>query len=70
MAMSPIPSPEILEIASALDICRREVTTLHGWLDGIPLGGLAPVDPPCRFGFSATPRFPAVTEVVTTVVDT
>ena len=30
-------------------------------------GALAPVDPPCRFGFSSTPRRPGVTSVVTTV---
>jgi hypothetical protein len=30
-------------------------------------GRLAPVDPPCRFGFSSTPRRPSVTSVVTTV---
>ncbi len=46
------------------------VTSLDGRLDGIPLGGLAPVDPPCRFGFSSTPRRPSVTDVVTTIVDT
>ena len=28
---------------------------------------LTPVDPPCRFGFSSTPRRPSVTQVVTTV---
>ena len=28
---------------------------------------LAPVDPPCRFGFSSTPRRPSVTSVVTTI---
>ncbi|MBD8079938.1 hypothetical protein [Cellulosimicrobium arenosum] len=32
------------------------------------LGGLAPVDPPVRFGFGSTPRRPAVTDVVTTIV--
>ena len=30
------------------------VTSLEGRLDGIRLGHLAPVDPPCRFGFSST----------------
>ncbi|MCB7136056.1 hypothetical protein [Cellulosimicrobium marinum] len=35
---------------------------------GEPLGGLAPVDPPVRFGFGSTPRRPAVTDVVTTIV--
>ncbi len=44
------------------------VTSVAGSFDGVPLGALAPVDPPCRFGFSSTPRRPAVTAVVTTVV--
>ncbi|WP_240641224.1 hypothetical protein [Nocardioides ferulae] len=46
---------------------RRAVTGLTGSFDGVPLGALAPVDPPCRFGFSSTPRRPGVTAVVTTV---
>jgi hypothetical protein len=46
------------------------VTAMAGVLDGIPLGDLRPVDPPCRFGFSSTPRSPCVTDVVTTIVDT
>lgn len=45
----------------------REVTALTGSWRGEPLGALAPVDPPCRFGFSSTPRRPSVTSVVTTV---
>lgn len=44
------------------------VTELAGAFDGAPLGALAAVDPPCRFGFSSTPSTPAVTSVVTTVV--
>lgn len=44
------------------------VTSLTGSFDGEPLGALAPVDPPCRFGFSSTPARPSVTSVVTTVV--
>ena len=48
----------------------RTVTSLTGALDGIPLGGLAPVDPACRFGFSSTPKRPSVTDVVTTIVET
>lgn len=47
----------------------RRVVAATGTLDGVDLGDLAPVDPPPRFGFSSTPRRPAVTEVVTTVVD-
>lgn len=45
----------------------HEVTALTGTWRGQPLGALAPVDPPCRFGFSSTPRRPSVTSVVTTV---
>ena len=45
------------------------VTAMTGRFDGIPLGDLRPVDPPCRFGFSSTPRAPSVTDVVTTIVD-
>jgi hypothetical protein len=43
------------------------VTAASGTFDGADLGGLAPVDPPCRFGFSSTPREPGVTTVVTTI---
>ncbi|QKE82836.1 hypothetical protein [Arthrobacter sp. NEB 688] len=45
------------------------VTGMSGRFDGADLGALAPVDPPCRFGFSSTPRRPSVTEVTTTIVD-
>lgn len=43
------------------------VTGIEGGWRGTDLGALAPVDPPCRFGFSSTPRRPSVTSVVTTV---
>ena len=43
------------------------VTGIEGSWRGEPLGDLAPVDPPCRFGFSSTPRTPSVTSVVTTI---
>ena len=43
------------------------VTAIDGRWRGSDLGGLAPVDPPCRFGFSSTPRRPSVTSVVTTI---
>ncbi|MEO7423242.1 MAG: hypothetical protein ABIU87_12735 [Ornithinibacter sp.] len=56
------------EYYGALD--AQAVTAASGRLDGIPLGDLAPVDPPCRFGFSSTPRRPSVTDVVTTIIDT
>jgi len=45
----------------------RRITGLSGSLDGADLGQLTDVDPPCRFGFSSTPRRPSVTDVVTTV---
>jgi hypothetical protein len=45
----------------------RLLTSASGSFDGAPLGSLAPVDPPCRFGFSSTPRTPSVTSVVTTI---
>ncbi|MBL0747674.1 hypothetical protein [Nocardioides baculatus] len=43
------------------------VTGISGEWRGTALGQLAPVDPPCRFGFSSTPARPSVTSVVTTV---
>ena len=55
------------EYYGALDV--HAVTAMTGELDGLPLGALAPVEPPCRFGFSSTPRRPSVTDVVTTIVD-
>lgn len=45
----------------------RAVTSASGILDGEQLGSLAPIDPPCRFGFSSTPPWPSVTSVTTTV---
>ena len=45
----------------------HQVVAVTGRFDGSDLGGLAAVDPPCRFGFSSTPRRPSVTTVVTTV---
>jgi hypothetical protein len=53
------------EFYGASDVHR--VVHAEGTFDGMPLGVLAPVDPPCRFGFSSTPRTPSVTDVVTTV---
>lgn len=43
------------------------IDAIAGNWRGEDLGALAPVDPPCRFGFSSTPRRPCVTSVVTTV---
>ena len=45
----------------------RGVVEVAGAFDGADLGTLADVDPPCRFGFSSTPRRPTLTTVVTTV---
>ena len=39
------------------------VTSLGGSWRGQPLGRLADVDPPCRFGFSEAPRRPSITAV-------
>ncbi|WP_309136365.1 hypothetical protein [Nocardioides campestrisoli] len=53
------------EYYGATDV--HAVAWVTGSLEGADLGALAPVDPPCRFGFSSAPRRPVVTEVVTTV---
>lgn len=45
----------------------REVVAIRGRFDGADLGDLAPVDPPCDFGFSSTPRRPSVTDLVSTI---
>ena len=55
------------EFYGATDL--HAVTELVGRFDGLDLGSLAPVDPPCGFGFSSTPRRPGVTDVVTTVIE-
>ncbi|MDH6288502.1 hypothetical protein ACNJ7E_38400 [Rhodococcus sp. NM-2] len=47
---------------------RRLVGMSASWR-GRDLGPLRPVDPPVRFGFGSTPRTPAVTSIVTTIVD-
>lgn len=54
------------EFYGATDLLR--ITSARGHFSGQPLGDLARIDPPCRFGFSSTPRTPSVTTVVTTVV--
>jgi hypothetical protein len=48
----------------------HRIVGLTGSFDGTDLGRLADVDPPCRFGFSSTPKRPSVTTVVTTVAST
>jgi hypothetical protein len=45
----------------------RRVVAMFGTFDGAGLGALADVHPPCRFGFSSTPKRPSLTTVVTTV---
>ena len=44
------------------------VVAAAGRLEEVELGRLTAVEPPCRFGFSSTPRRPQVTTVTTTVV--
>ncbi|OFE15323.1 hypothetical protein BA895_06195 [Humibacillus sp. DSM 29435] len=55
------------EFYGATDL--HAVTGLVGRFDDLDLGSLAPVDPPCGFGFSSTPRRPGVTDVLTTVIE-
>lgn len=45
----------------------RAVTAARGSFDGVDLGRLAEVRPPCTFGFSSVPPAPSVTRLVTTV---
>ncbi|WP_172651643.1 hypothetical protein [Rhodococcus opacus] len=47
---------------------RRVIGMSASWR-GRDLGALRPVDPPVRFGFGSTPRTPAATSIVTTIVD-
>lgn len=47
------------------DLHRITAATVE--LDGASLGALADIDPPVRFGFGSTPRFPALVRVTTTV---
>lgn len=54
-----------VEYYGATDLHR--ITAAAATLDGVDLGTLSDVDPPCRFGFSSTPRRPSLTRVVTTV---
>jgi hypothetical protein len=41
----------------------RRLASARGALDGVDLGTMAAVDPPCRFGFSEPPRRPSWVEV-------
>jgi hypothetical protein len=45
----------------------RPIRAAVAWLDGRNLGGLAPVDPPVRFGFGSVPSEPALVRITTTV---
>jgi len=45
----------------------HSVVTINGSYGGAPLGELARVEPPVRFGFGSTPAAPGVTSVVTTI---
>ncbi len=47
---------------------QRRINSASGRWHGSLLGGLAPVLPAVRFGFSSTPATPSVTSVITTVV--
>lgn len=53
------------EYYGAVDV--RRLLSIEGVWEGTPLGSLAPVHPPVRFGFSSTPSAPSMTTVVTTV---
>ena len=53
------------EFYAALDVNRIARATV-AW-QGVDQGGLAPVDPPVRFGFGSTPRTPSVVRIVTLV---
>ena len=53
------------EYYGATDLHR--VTAITGSFEDTPVGELRDVDPPCRFGFSSTPRTPSLTTVTTTV---
>jgi hypothetical protein len=41
----------------------RFVHAAHARVDGRDLGALSPIDPPCGFGFSESPRRPSIVEV-------
>lgn len=45
----------------------RPIRSVSAVFEGVDLGGLAPVDPPVRFGFGSAPRRPALTRITTTV---
>lgn len=45
----------------------HRILAISGSFEDRDLGDLRDVDPPCRFGFSSTPKRPSITSVVTTV---
>jgi hypothetical protein len=45
----------------------RRIATIEGSFGGVDLGGLAPLDPPVRFGFSSAPTTPQMVNVTTTI---
>lgn len=55
------------EFYGAYDV--HTITSATGLWLGQPLGSLAPVDPPVTFGFGSTPSAPAVTSLVTTILN-
>jgi hypothetical protein len=45
----------------------RRIAAVDGRFRGADLGGLAPLDPPVRFGFSSAPTEPQMVSVTTTI---
>jgi hypothetical protein len=45
----------------------RRITAVTGTFRGVDVGGLAPLDPPVRFGFSSAPSTPQMVSVTTTI---
>lgn len=45
----------------------RRIAAVDARFRGIDLGGLAPLDPPVRFGFSSAPSTPQMVSVTTTI---
>ena len=45
----------------------RRIASIDGNFRGVDLDGLAPLDPPVRFGFSSAPALPQLVSVTTTI---
>lgn len=45
----------------------RRIVEIAGTFRGLDLGGLAPLEPPVRFGFSSAPATPQLVSVTTTI---